>query len=53
MEVQLKPGEQYDYYPYLDTMKFYNPSTGISTNAGKSVPKNAGYRILQDMFWWL
>jgi hypothetical protein len=48
MKVQLKPGVHYDYYPYLDTMQFYNPKTGIATNAGRSVPNHEGYYLLQD-----
>jgi hypothetical protein len=32
MVVNLKPNG-YDYYPYLDTMKFYNPYTGMLTNS--------------------
>jgi len=34
MVVNLKPNG-YDYYPYLDTMRFYNPYTGMLTNSYK------------------
>ena len=30
--VQLKRGFDYDYYPYMDTLKYYNSRTGIITN---------------------
>ena len=31
LEVSLKPG-RYDKYPYLDTLKYYNPSSGLIHN---------------------
>ena len=31
MNVQLKP-KKYDYYPYVDTLQFYNPKDGTLTN---------------------
>jgi hypothetical protein len=31
MTVQLKP-KKYEYYPYVDTLQFYNPKTGILTS---------------------
>jgi len=31
MTVNLKP-KDYDYYPYLDTLQFYNPKTGVLTS---------------------
>lgn len=30
--VQLERGVDYDYYPYMDTLKYYNSSTGTITN---------------------
>ena len=48
MKVQLKPDVTYDHYPYLDTMQFYNPKTGIATNDGKNMKRGAGFYILQD-----
>lgn len=47
MSVELKP-ESYRYYPYLDTMQYYNPKTGNITNNGKEIERGDGYYILTD-----
>jgi hypothetical protein len=40
--VKLNPGK-HDKYPYLDTLKYYNPKTGIITNN-----KSEGFLTLED-----
>jgi hypothetical protein len=47
MVVNLKP-EDYTYYPYLDTMQYYNKITGEITNNGKDISRGDGYYILTD-----
>lgn len=42
LDVQLKPGK-YAYYPYVDTIKYYFPKTGLITN--KDIPD---YLELED-----
>jgi len=53
MSVNLKP-KSYDYYPYIDTLQFYNPKTGLLTSNIKMfhdkdfitlVTPNGGYFI--------
>ena len=34
--VQLEEKQDYGYYPYMDSMKFYNPRTGVLTNDSSS-----------------
>lgn len=48
MKVQMKPDVHYDYYPYLDTMQFYHPTTGIGTNDGRNMKRGVGFYLLQD-----
>lgn len=48
MKVQLKPDVHYDYYPYLDTMQFYNPTTGLATNDGRNLRRGSGFYVLTD-----
>lgn len=48
LKVQLKPDVHYDYFPYLDTMQFYNPKTGIATNDGRNMRRGAGFLVLTD-----
>jgi hypothetical protein len=36
MNVQLKPGS-YQKYPYVDTLQYYNPTTGLMTSDGHNV----------------
>lgn len=48
MKVQLKPDVDYEYYPYLDTMQFYNQKTGLATNDGRNIKRNTGYYVLTD-----
>ena len=45
--VNLSP-EDYDYYPYLDVMRFYNPNTGYLTNDENSVKEEEGFIVLMD-----
>ncbi len=33
-DVTLENGGKYDYYPYLDTFRFYTPPTGVLSTAG-------------------
>jgi hypothetical protein len=44
IEFQLTP-TKYDTYPYVDTFKFYNPSTGVMQNF---IPKKSGYIKLEQ-----
>jgi len=51
--VNVKPyseeeGYNYPYYPYVDTLNFYNPETGELTSAGSQIAKNGSYLILND-----
>ena len=48
LKAQMKPDVEYEYYPYLDTMQFYNPTSGIATNDGKNLQRGRGFYILQD-----
>lgn len=47
MKVQLK-SKSHKYYPYTDTMQFYNPTTGLITNDGKFVKRGEGYTIITN-----
>jgi hypothetical protein len=43
--LQLKP-KQYKQYPYMDTLKFYNPGTGrLASDPGNPVPGMHRYRL--------
>ena len=41
------PGE-YQYYPYMDTLQYFNPTTGHLTNDGNNIRSGTGYYILTD-----
>jgi len=47
MEVFLPP-KSYDNYPYMDTMQFYNPDTGIITNDSRRYREGKGYGVMTD-----
>ena len=47
LEVQLKPIDYIDKYPYLDTLVFYNPKTGHLTNKIEDYEDNE-YGVLTD-----
>jgi len=46
-DVNLTP-QEYDYYPHLDLMRFYNPYTGNLTNDKNSIKEDEDYIILDQ-----
>lgn len=45
--INLTP-EDYEFYPYLDIMRFFNPNTGYLTNDKNSVNEEDGIIVLSD-----
>jgi hypothetical protein len=45
--VNLTP-EDYEFYPYLDIMRFFNPDTGYLTNDKNSINEEEGIIVLGD-----